>query len=81
MPILFQYHLRKTYPGFDKSLKFANLDDDSRLARSLSLGAFFSASEAWTEIILREEAKLVEKYGTMEELDREENGENVRTAE
>lgn len=47
----------------------------------MAIGALFSASETLNEIGLRQEAELVENYGKIKELDGEESGENVRTAE
>jgi hypothetical protein len=71
MPDLFHFHIRRTYPAMYRTTRFTNLWDDGVLAKSMSIGALFSASETLREIKARQEMELVEKYGTLQTLEKE----------
>jgi hypothetical protein len=71
MPDLFHFHIRRTYPSQYKTTRFTNVWDDGWLARSMSIGALFSAGETLREIKARQEMQLVEKYGTLQTLNKQ----------
>jgi len=68
MPELFSFHLRLSYPASYRQQRFTNIADDGWVAKSMAIGALFSAANTMNEIRNLQEQKLIEKYGQVTEL-------------